>query len=89
MCTVSCSVDKSKTTVSLCTVAPISLPQFCLRGEGYCTQSKQLSVKVLYIIMLVNKRTNLNALKWIYITRTSPHFLHVHTFCFHAFSTSL
>ena len=38
-----------------------------------CTQSKQLSVKVLYIIMLVNPRTNLNALKRIYITTTFPH----------------
>ena len=47
--------------------------QFCLGGEGDLTQSKQPSVKVLYIIMLVNRRTNLNALKRIYITRTSSH----------------
>ena len=52
-------VDKSKTTVSLCTAAPMSLPQFCLREEDDCTQSKQLSVKVLYIVMLNNPRTNL------------------------------
>ena len=47
------TVDESKTTVSLCTVAPVSLCQFCLRREGDCTQSKQLSLKVLYIVMLV------------------------------------
>ena len=29
-----CGVDKSKTTVSLCTAAPVSLPQFCLRPRG-------------------------------------------------------
>ena len=68
-----CGVDKSKTTVSLCTAAPVSLLNFCLRGEGDLTQSKQPSVKVLYIVMLVNPRTNLNALKRIYITRTSSH----------------
>ena len=54
-----CSVDKSKTIVSLRTAAPVSLPQFCLREEDDCTQSKQLSVKVLYIVMLNNPRTNL------------------------------
>ena len=63
-----CGVDKSKTAVSLCTADPV-----CLRGEGDLTQSKQPSVKVLYIIMLVNPRTNRNALKRIYITRTSSH----------------
>ena len=68
-----CGVDKSKTTLSLCTAAPVSLLNFCLRGEGDLTQSKQPSVKVLYIVMLVNPRTNLDALKRIYMTRTSSH----------------
>ena len=66
-----CGVDKSKTTLSLCTAAPVSLLNFCLRGEGDLTQSKQPSVKVPYIVMLVNPRTNLDALKRIYMTRTS------------------
>ena len=86
-------VDKSKTIVSLRTDAPVSLPQFCLRGEGDRTQSKQLSVKVLYIVMLVNPQTNLHNFPQgfkpdLYFWNVFSS-VDVHAFCFLTFSASL